>query len=358
MNTKKTIIVMAGGTGGHIMPGLAVAQQLIDAGHKVEWLGGLPSSMEARLVPQHGLTFHSVDFGGVRGKGVLTQLYAPIRLIQAMMQARSIMKKLNPDVVLGMGGYITVPGGLAAKSCGVPIVLHEQNSVAGLSNKLLAKIATTVITGFPNVFKNGLWLGNPVKASIAAILHPKLRFAQREGTLKVAVIGGSLGAQALNRLVPQALALLPPECKMAVVHQAGEKMLDDLRNNYALAQVEGECVPFVHDMAALYSEVDVVICRAGAMTVSELAVAGVASILVPFPSAVDDHQTSNAKLLTEVGAGICIQQNILTPQTLADVLYAMSREKLLAQSVAALGVAKPDATAQVAQACLDAAVKS
>ena len=351
---SKTILIMAGGTGGHIMPGLAVAQELMAAGHRVEWLGGVDSSMEARLVPKHGLVFHSVDFGGVRGKGVATKVLFPLRLVKAMRQARAVMKSVKPDVVLGMGGYITVPSGLAAKSCGVPIVLHEQNSVAGLSNKLLAKIAATVLTGFPDVFAGATWVGNPVKAAIAQMPSPKLRFAERTGTLKLAVVGGSLGAQALNQLVPQALALLPAETKFEVVHQAGEKMLPELQSNYAQANVQGNCVAFIDDMAALYGDVDVMICRAGAMTVSELAAAGVASIMVPYPSAVDDHQTHNAALLTHAHAGICLPQRSLTAQNLADVLYALSREKLLAQAVAARTVAKPNATRDVAQACLDA----
>ena len=352
---SKTILIMAGGTGGHIMPGLAVAQELVAAGHTVEWLGGVASSMEARLVPQHGVPFHSVDFGGVRGKGVTTKLAFPVRLMKAIKQARAIIKQVKPDVVLGMGGYITVPGGLAAKSSGVPIVLHEQNSIAGMSNKVLAKIAKKVLTGFPNVFANGTWVGNPVKAAIANLPNPKLRFAEREGVLKIAVVGGSLGAQALNTLVPQALALLPQESRPTVIHQAGEKMIADLKANYDEAGVDAKYVAFVQDMAALYADVDVMICRAGAMTVSELAAAGVASIMVPFPFAVDDHQTANAKLLTDAHAGVCIAQSKLTAQSLADELYALTREKLLRQAIQARTVAKPNATQDVAQACLNAA---
>lgn len=351
---KKTILIMAGGTGGHIMPGLAVAKELISAGHRVEWLGGVQGSMESRMVPSNGFVFHGVDFGGVRGKGLLTQLMFPVRLLKALRQARMVIRTIQPDVVLGMGGYITVPGGLAAKSCGVPIVLHEQNSIAGLSNKLLAKIAKSVLTGFPNVLQNAIWVGNPVQPSIAALESPTLRFAERSGPLKLAVIGGSLGAQALNRLVPKALALLPSDVSFDVVHQSGEKMLVELKNNYVQAGVAAECLPFIDDMAALYNQVDVVICRAGAMTVSELAVAGMASILVPYPSAVDDHQTKNAQLLTDVHAGICLQQQFLTEQNLADILYGLTREKLFVQAMAAKTVAKPNATRDVVQACLAA----
>lgn len=352
---KKTILVMAGGTGGHIMPGLAVAKELSSAGHRVEWLGGVQGSMESRMVPTHGFVFHGVDFGGVRGKGLLTKLMFPMRLLKAWRQARIVIKSVQPDVVLGMGGYITVPGGLAAKSCGVPIVLHEQNSIAGLSNKFLAKIAKSILTGFPNVLPNNSWSGNPVQPEIVALPSPKLRFSERSGSLKLAVIGGSLGAQALNRLVPKALSLLPSDVSFDVVHQSGEKMLAELKKNYAQAGVIAECVPFIEDMAALYGQVDVVICRAGAMTVSELAVAGVGSILVPYPSAVDDHQTENAKLLTNAHAGICLQQHLLDEQNLADVLYSLTREKLLAQAVAAKTVAKPNATQDVAQVCLSVA---
>jgi UDP-N-acetylglucosamine--N-acetylmuramyl-(pentapeptide) pyrophosphoryl-undecaprenol N-acetylglucosamine transferase len=354
---QKTILIMAGGTGGHIIPGLAVAQELEKQGHRVAWLGGVASSMEARLVPQHKVAFHSVDFGGVRGKGVATKLLFPIRLLKAVRQARAVMSLVKPDVVLGMGGYITVPGGLAAKLAGVPIVLHEQNSIAGLSNKLLAKIAARVLSGFPNVLPNALWLGNPVKTEMTDLAKPEQRFKERavDAPLRIAVVGGSLGAQALNTVVPQALAKLPAAQRPEVVHQAGEKMIDALNANYTQAGVSADCVPFIHDMAALYAGSDLLICRAGAMTISELAAAGVASILVPYPHAVDDHQTANTKLLTDVGAATCIAQRDLTPEWLANTLAGVTRESLLQQAQAAQTVAKPNATADVAKICLDAA---
>ena len=356
---KKTILVMAGGTGGHIIPGLAVAHELEQAGHRVAWLGGVASSMEARLVPQHHVAFHSVEFGGVRGKGMATKLLMPLRLLKAVRQARAVMRAVKPDVVLGMGGYITVPGGLAAKLSGVPIVLHEQNSIAGLSNKLLAKIAVRVLTGFPNALPHATWLGNPVKTAMAQLPTPEQRFAQRDESspLNIAVIGGSLGAQVLNTVVPKALARLPVATRPHVVHQAGEKMIDALKANYAAAGVDADCVPFVQDMAALYGMSDLVICRAGAMTVSELAAAGVASILVPFPLAVDDHQTANAQLLVAAGAGVCVAQAELTEEWLADALTALNRADLLKQAQAARSVAKPNAAIEVAQACMDVAKK-
>lgn len=351
----KTIMIMAGGTGGHIMPGLAVAHELEAQGHKVVWLGGVSTSMEAHLVPKNGVPFYGVSFGGVRGKGLMTKLQSPVKLFKAMQQARAIIKEVKPDVVLGMGGYITVPGGMAAKFCGVPIVVHEQNSIAGLSNKILAKIAKTTLTGFPDALPKSKWVGNPVKPMIVDLAEPAVRFEAHSGPLYVAVVGGSLGAQALNTVVPQALALMPIENRPQVIHQAGEKMIEALRKNYADAGVEAECVPFIDNMAALYANADLMICRSGAMTVSELAAAGVASILVPFPHAVDDHQTANARLLTEVGAGVCMSQLELTPQRLADELYSLTREKLKYQAGQARTVAKPDATRDVAAACLAAA---
>ena len=351
----RTILIMAGGTGGHIMPGLAVAQALVDAGHKVSWLGGAADSMEARLVPKYGYEFNSVDFSGVRGKGLKTLVLAPFRLLKAIAQTRKVLQKVRPHAVLGMGGYITVPGGLTAKLTGVPIVLHEQNSIAGMSNKLLAKMASRILTGFPNVFEEGQWVGNPVKQMIADLPAPQERFAAREGQLKLAVIGGSLGAQALNENVPKAFALLNENERPEVVHQAGEKQIDALRKNYQDAGVQAQCVPFVDDMAALYGNIDLLICRAGAMTVSELAAAGVPSIMVPFPAAVDDHQTANAKLLVDAGAGQLLPQTELTPEHLAKLLRGLNREQLRQQAVNARTVAKPNATADVAKVCLQVA---
>ena len=353
--TPKTVLIMAGGTGGHIMPGLAVAQALVEAGHKVSWLGGSADSMEARLVPKYGYEFNSVEFSGVRGKGLKTLVFAPFRLLKAIAQTRKVLQRVRPHVVLGMGGYITVPGGLTAKLTGVPIVLHEQNSIAGMSNKLLAKMASRILTGFPNVFEDGEWVGNPVKQMIADLPAPQERFAAREGQLKLAVIGGSLGAQALNENVPKAFALLNENERPEVVHQAGEKQIDALRKNYQDAGVQAQCVPFVDDMAALYGNIDLLICRAGAMTVSELAAAGVPSIMVPFPAAVDDHQTANAKLLVDAGAGQLLPQTELTPEHLAKLLRGLNREQLSQQAVNARTVSKPNATADVAKVCLQVA---
>ncbi len=354
-NSSKTILIMAGGTGGHIMPGLAVAQNLSAAGHRVVWLGGAGASMESRLVPQHGIEFHAVEFGGVRGKGLKTKLLAPLRLLKAIAQTRRVYQTVRPNVVLGMGGYITVPGGLTAKLTGIPIVLHEQNSIAGMSNKLLAKMARRVLTGFPEVFEQGEWVGNPVKSTIANLPEPQTRFDGRTGPLKVAVIGGSLGAQALNSVVPAALALMSEHERPQVTHQSGEKQIEQLRANYAQAGVDGECVAFIDDMANVYANADVLICRSGAMTVAELAAVGVASVLVPFPHAVDDHQTTNAQWLVKVGAAQLFAQADLDAKKLADYLRGISRETLLKQATNARMVAKPNATADVARVCLEVA---
>lgn len=356
MSVKKRILIMAGGTGGHIMPGLAVAHELEQQGHTVAWLGGVASSMEARLVPQHGVEFNSVEFGGVRGKGMATKLMFPLRLVKAVAQARRVFKEFKPDVVLGMGGYITVPGGLAAKMAGVPIVLHEQNAIAGMSNKFLAKMAKRVLSGFPNALPHALWLGNPVKQVIVDVPKPETRFDAHDGALKIAVVGGSLGAQALNSVVPQALALIPEASRPQVIHQAGEKMIAQLQENYAQAGVNADCVAFISDMAGLYANADLLICRSGAMTVSELAAAGVPSIMVPFPFAVDDHQTVNAKLLVDAGAGMCINQKELTPEILAGELNKLTRAVLKEKAIKARSVAKPNATRDVAQVCLDVAL--
>ena len=350
---SKTILVMAGGTGGHIFPALAVAHKLRDAGWRVVWLGN-PEGMEAKLVPQHGFEMVWVKFSALRGKGILRKLLLPLNLLRGFWQGLKAIRQVKPNVVLGMGGYITFPGGMMAALTGVPLVLHEQNSVAGLANKVLAGVADRIVTGFPNVLKKGDWFGNPVRPEIAAIAPPAERFAERSGALRLLVIGGSLGAQALNEMVPRGMSLLAESELPQIVHQAGEKHIDALKANYAAVGVQAHCVSFIEDMAGAYAWADLVICRAGALTIAELAAAGVASILVPFPHAVDDHQTGNAKFLVSVGGAFLLPQTELTPEAIA-LIRNYSRGQLLEMAEKARSMAKPDATEAVTQLCTDIA---
>ena len=345
----KTLLIMAGGTGGHIMPGLAVAEHLKAAGWKIAWLGN-PDGMESQLTAGRGYEMAWVRFSALRGKGVLRKLLLPYNLLRGFSQAWSQLKRIRPDVVLGMGGYISFPGGMMASLQGIPLLLHEQNSVAGLANRVLAGVADRILTGFPEVLKKGDWVGNPVRPEIAALPVPTLRYAQHEGPLRVLVVGGSLGAQALNEALPRALALMPENERPLVVHQSGEKHLPLLKSYYISAGVKAECVAFVNDMAGAYDWADLVICRAGALTVAELAAAGVASLLVPFPRAVDDHQTSNARFLSGAGAAILLPQDQLTPARLAEIRN-LSRHQLAQMAEKARALARPEATAAVAKAC-------
>lgn len=349
----KTILVMAGGTGGHIMPGLAVADHLRSLGWRVVWMGN-PDGMEARLVPSRGFETAWVRFSALRGKGVLRKLMLPFNLAKGFWQARREIKRVQPDVVLGLGGFITFPGGMMAALSGIPVVLHEQNSVAGLANKVLAKVARRVLSGFPNVIRGCEWVGNPVRPEIAQAKLPADRLAGREGALRILVVGGSLGAQALNESVPQALALISEAERPQVRHQSGEKHIEALRAAYQRAGVEGELLPFIEDMAAAYQWADLVICRAGALTIAELACAGVASVLIPFPHAVDDHQTGNARFLSNAGAAILMPQSQLNPEALSQ-LRNLSRAQLQQMGEKARELAKPDATMVVARVCMEVA---
>jgi len=352
----KTLLVMAGGTGGHIFPGLAVADALRDEGWRVVWMGN-PDGMEAKLVPERGYETAWVRFAALRGKGVLRKLLLPFNLLRGFAQALSELKRIRPDVVLGMGGFVTFPGGMMAALKGIPLVLHEQNSVAGLANRVLAGVADRILSGFPDVMKKGVWAGNPVRAEIAVLPAPTFRYRERErcgDPVHLLVVGGSLGAAALNEAVPQALALLPENERPEVLHQAGARHIDALREIYARAGVDANLVPFIEDMAGAYAWADLVICRAGALTVAELAAAGVASILVPFPHAVDDHQTVNARFLANAGAAILLPQAELTPEKLA-LVRNMNREQLLQMAEKARALAKIDATATVANACKELA---
>ena len=350
---SKTILIMAGGTGGHIFPALAVAHKLKEAGWRVVWLGN-PAGMEARLVPQHGFEMVNLKFAALRGKGIVRKLLLPLNLLKGFWQAFKAIRQVKPNVVLGMGGYITFPGGMMAALTGVPLVLHEQNSVAGLANKVLSGVADRIVTGFPNVLNKGEWVGNPVRPEIARIAPPAERFAERNGPLHMLIIGGSLGAQALNEIIPQGMAQLAENELPQIVHQAGEKHIEALQANYAAVGVQAHCVSFIEDMAGAYEWADLVICRAGALTIAELAAAGVASILVPFPHAVDDHQTGNAKFLVNVGGAFLLPQTELTPDSVA-LIRNYSRSQLLEMAEKAHSQAKPDAAEAVAQLCTDIA---
>lgn len=350
----KCALVMAGGTGGHIFPGLAVAQALREAGWRVHWLGA-PGGMEERLVPPQGFAFEAVEFGGVRGKKLSTMALAPLRLARAVAQSVRVLRRVRPNVLIGMGGYISVPAGLAGAATGVPLLLHEQNSVPGLANRVLARFARRVFTAFPDALPKGEWVGNPLRAVFSQQPAPEERLAARSGVLRLLVVGGSLGAQALNELVPQALALIEADKRPVVTHQSGEKQLDALRAAYEGAGVQGELVPFIDDMASALAQADLVICRAGASTISEIAAVGAAALFVPFPHAVDDHQSVNARFLSEQGAAWLMQQKDLTPQKLADFIQEKERATLVECAMKAKTMQKTGATQTIVAACEEVA---
>lgn len=352
----RPVLIMAGGTGGHIFPGLAVADVLRAQGIPVAWLGAA-GGMETRVVPAHGIDLHTVAVGGLRGKGLKTRLLAPLMLARALVASLRVLRQVRPRSVLSMGGYVAGPGGVAARLTGTPLLVHEQNRVAGYTNRKLAGFAKRVLAGFADALPNGEWVGNPVRASIAALPPPAERFAKRSGRAQLLVLGGSLGARALNLALPQALALIRAEHRPTVRHQCGSRGLDEARAAYAQAGVEAEVVPFIEDMAAAYEWADLAVCRAGALTIAELTAAGLGAVLVPFPHAVDDHQTGNAQALVEAGAAELIQERDLDVQQLAQRLVALlaGRRQLTAMAEAARTQAKPDAAASIAAACLEVA---
>ena len=355
LSSGKCALIMAGGTGGHIFPGLAVAQALRDKGWRVHWVGGTGSpgqpSMESQLVPPQGFAFEAIDFGGVRGKGLVTVALLPLRLLKAFWQSIQVLRRVKPDVVLGLGGYITFPGGMMRVLLGKPLILHEQNSVAGLANKVLAGVADRVFSAFPGVLKGAQWVGNPLRSAFLQQPEPTQRFADRSGPLKLLIVGGSLGARALNEIVPQALALLPPAHRPEVLHQSGAKQIEALRANYAAAGVAAQLTPFIDDTAQAFASADLVICRAGASTVTEIAAVGAAALFVPFPSAADDHQTVNARFLVDQGAGWLVPQGQLTPASLAELMKKMNRASLLGKALAAKKMQKLEATQNIVAAC-------
>jgi UDP-N-acetylglucosamine--N-acetylmuramyl-(pentapeptide) pyrophosphoryl-undecaprenol N-acetylglucosamine transferase len=345
-----TALVMAGGTGGHVMPALAVAEALRGDGWRVVWLG-TRAGMEAKLAVAKGFEMAWVKVAGVRGKGLATKLLLPFNLLLAFWQAARAIFRVRPDVALGLGGYVAFPGGMMAVLLNKPLAIHEQNAVAGLTNRILARLADRVLLGLPlasPLSAKAEWVGNPVRPEIAALAAPAQRMAGREGPLRLLVIGGSLGAAALNEMIPRALALLPAEQRPLVRHQSGAKHLDALTANYAQAGVAAEPLAFIDDMAAAYAWADVAICRAGALTVAEIAAAGLAALFVPFPFAVDDHQTANAAFLADRGAAWLLQQKDLGPEKLAAWFSGLTRPELIDRAVKARALAKPEATARVA----------
>jgi UDP-N-acetylglucosamine--N-acetylmuramyl-(pentapeptide) pyrophosphoryl-undecaprenol N-acetylglucosamine transferase len=307
--------------------------------------------MESQLVPPRGFAYETIEFGGVRGKGFMTLLLLPLRLLKAFGQAVGVVRRVKPDVVIGLGGYITFPAGMMSVLLGKPLVLHEQNSIAGMANRILAGVADRVFTAFPNVLKKAQWVGNPLRAAFTSQPEPAVRFAGRSGPLRLLVVGGSLGAKALNAVVPQALARIAPAARPRVLHQSGAKQIDELRANYAAAGVEGELTPFIEDTAQAYADADIIVARAGASTVTEIAAVGAAALFVPFPSAVDDHQTTNARFLVDAGGGWLVQQADLTPELLADLLQKTERTALIDKATRAKTMQKTEAVEAVVRAC-------
>jgi UDP-N-acetylglucosamine--N-acetylmuramyl-(pentapeptide) pyrophosphoryl-undecaprenol N-acetylglucosamine transferase len=347
-----TILIMAGGTGGHVFPGLAVADELRGRGWKVVWMGAR-GGMEARLVPARGYPVEWIRAAALRGKGLAALLFLPLHLFVGFWQSARAIFRVRPDVVLGMGGYVAFPGGMMASLLARPLAVHEQNAIAGLANRVLAGVADRKLEAFPGALKGAEWTGNPVRASISSIESPGKRFQNRTGALRILVFGGSLGAQALNECLPRALSLIDEPERPFVTHQAGEKHLDSLQNRYRNEGVKAETIAFIDDMARRYAEADLVICRAGAMTVAEIAAGGMASVLVPYPHAVDDHQTANAKFLADRGAAILLPQERLTPEALATLIRSLDRDALLAMARKARELGKPEAARAVADRCAE-----
>jgi len=350
-----TVMITTGGTGGHVFPGLAVAAKLIARGARVFWLG-TREGIEAKLVPQHGVDFEGLSFRGVRGKGLRTLLLGPYALLAACLAARAVIRRRMPDIVLGFGGFASFPGGLMGTAAGRPLVLHDANAVAGLATRVLAYGADRILLGFPQALRGRHakiveWVGNPLRDAICELPPPSQRFAGRGGPLRLLVVGGSLGAQALNDVVPAAVAQLHAGARPQIVHQAGERHIEALRSGYARAGVQADCVAFIDDMAARYAWADFVICRGGALTISELAAVGLGAIVVPLPGAIADEQSANARFLVDAGAAWMEPQARLTPARLAERLRSLDRPRAAAMAEAAHAQGKRDAAARVAEAC-------
>ena len=351
----KPVLIMAGGTGGHIFPGLAVADELKRSRTPVIWIGGI-GGLEQQLVPQYGWKLETLPIAGVRGKGLVAKLTAPFRLARAIAAALALFKRHMPQSVLSMGGYAAAPGGLAARLAKIPLVVHEQNRVPGMTNRMLQRFATRVLTGFADAFPNAEWVGNPVRASIAAIAEPAARYADREGPLRLLVLGGSQGAQSLNSALPEVLRRRGARLAVEVRHQCGAKHFDQARAAYMRANIEADVVPFEDDMARAYAWADLVICRSGALTLAELAAAGLPAILVPFPHAVDDHQTRNAEAMVAAGgARLVVEGDDFVKRLGAAFEEIGDRAKLLRMAEAARSLAKPDAARRIADICVEVA---
>lgn len=351
------VMITTGGSGGHVFPGLAVADKLAARGASVFWLG-TRDGIESRLVPQHGVEFEGISFHGVRGKGLRTLVLGPFALLGACVDARAIIRRRKPDVVLGFGGFASFPGGLMGTAAGKPLVLHDANAVAGLATRVLAYGADKILLGFPQALKGAHkkfveWVGNPLRDSICTLPPPVDRFAGRSGPLRILVVGGSLGARGLNELVPAAMARLTPQGRPQIVHQAGEKLIAKLREAYARHHVEGECIAFIDDMAARYAWADFVICRGGGLTVAELAAVGLGAIVVPLPGAIADEQSANAQFLVDAGAAWKEPQDQLTAERLASIVNMLDRPRALAMAQAAHALGKRDAAERVAAVCVE-----
>ncbi|HQV41167.1 MAG: undecaprenyldiphospho-muramoylpentapeptide beta-N-acetylglucosaminyltransferase [Moraxellaceae bacterium] len=355
MPSVKSVVVMAGGTGGHVFPALAVAEALRAQGVRIHWLG-TRAGIEADLVPAHGFDITYLDVSGVRGQGLVRLLMAPFKIARSVIAAMRTLKVVKADCVIGLGGYVTGPGGVAARLLGKPLIIHEQNAVAGFTNRQLSRMATRVLEAFPSAFpasEKVQCVGNPVRIDIAALPVPDARFAERNGALRVLVMGGSQGAVALNELVPEALSLLAGQMPIEIRHQAGKKNTEKAVAQYRGLGLKADVLPFIDDMAAMYGWADLAICRSGALTVSELAAAGVASVLIPYPFAVDDHQTANGRYLSDAGAALLISQKELTAEKLARELQPlMNRDALLSMARKARAKAQPESTDTVVAACL------
>ena len=352
------VLIMAGGTGGHVFPALSVAKVLRDRGVAVVWLG-VPASMEARLVPANGFPIEWIRVKGIRGKGLAAWLMAPLRIGNAILQAVAVLRRVRPRAVLGAGGYVSGPGGIAAWLLRIPLLIHEQNAVPGLTNRWLARVAGQVLQAFPGTFGTHIHartVGNPVRADIAAIAAPALRFAGRSDRARLLVFGCSQWAQRLNAMVPKALSRLAPERRPQVRHQAGERGIDAARAAYQEAEVDADVTPFIDDMAAAYAWADVAVCRAGAMTIAELEAAGLGALLVPLPVATDDHQTKNADAMVKTGAARVLQERDLTADSLGLCIAELTanRARMLEMAEAARRSRVIDAAAQVADCCLAA----
>ncbi|MDD1612606.1 MAG: undecaprenyldiphospho-muramoylpentapeptide beta-N-acetylglucosaminyltransferase [Methylococcaceae bacterium] len=344
----KRIVIMAGGTGGHVFPALAVAESLLEKGWEVSWLG-TQGGLEARVVPEHGIAIDWLAVAGVRGKGMLSKVKAVFKLIKACLQATRLLKKRRPDVVLGMGGFVAGPGGLMAKMLGIPLIIHEQNRVPGTTNRWLARLANRVLEAFPGSFekkRRAICTGNPLRKKF--LLAAESDQEKTEQNLKILIVGGSQGAQRLNEVVPEAMALLKG---IHVIHQTGSAMQEQVAARYQELGVNAEAKAFIQDMAEAYQWADLAICRAGAMTISELAASGCPAVLVPLPWAIDDHQVANAHYLADAGAGLILLQKDLTPETLAEAVAGV-RGRLTAMAEAAKGCARLDATETVANYCI------